>query len=35
MVMVEDPVIRANRLALLGRLSGLFDGIADFSRLQG
>lgn len=34
MVMADDPSIRANRLALLGRLSGLFDGIADFSRLQ-
>lgn len=34
MVMADEPSIRANRLALLGRLSGLFDGIADFSRLQ-
>ena len=35
MVMDEDPVLRANRLALLNRLSRLFGGIADLSRLPG
>ncbi len=34
MVMTEDPRIRANRLALLAGLEGLFLGIADISRLQ-
>jgi len=34
MVMVEDPVVRGNRLALLGELSGLFLQVADISRLQ-
>ncbi len=32
MVMDDDPVIRANRLALLGRLKGLFDRVADLSQ---
>ena len=31
MVMAEDPAVRANRLALLGRLKGLFDRVADLS----
>jgi len=35
MVMVEDPVLRSNRLALLGELNGLFLQVADISRLQG
>ncbi len=34
MVMVEDPKIRNNRLALLNELSDLFLGVADISRLQ-
>jgi glycyl-tRNA synthetase beta chain len=33
MVMDEDPELRRNRLALLARLKGLFDGIADVSVL--
>jgi glycyl-tRNA synthetase beta chain len=35
MVMVEDPRVRANRLALLGRMRELFAGVADLSRLPG
>jgi glycyl-tRNA synthetase beta chain len=35
MVMAEDPRLRANRLALLNRLGGLFLATADISRLQG
>jgi glycyl-tRNA synthetase beta chain len=35
MVMVEDERLRANRLALLTALSGLFLRVADLSRLQG
>ena len=35
MVMAEDPRLRANRLALLAQLHGLFIGIADLSRLPG
>ena len=35
MVMAEDPGVRANRLGLLKRLSGLFLATADISRLQG
>jgi glycyl-tRNA synthetase beta chain len=35
MVMDEDPKLRANRLALLAQLHGLFSGIADLSRLPG
>ncbi|MFL6603279.1 MAG: glycine--tRNA ligase subunit beta [Steroidobacteraceae bacterium] len=35
MVMDEDPRLRANRLALLAQLHGLFIGIADLSRLPG
>ena len=34
MVMVDDPALRRNRLALLQRLEGLFLRVADFSRLQ-
>ncbi len=33
MVMADDPAVRANRLALLQRLSGLFGRVADISRL--
>ena len=32
MVMDEDPEVRANRLALLRSLKGLFDQVADFSQ---
>jgi glycyl-tRNA synthetase beta chain len=35
MVMDPDPVLRANRLAMLGNLRELFTGIADLSRLPG
>lgn len=35
MVMAEDPQLRANRLALLGRLKGTFMEIADVARLNG
>ncbi|MGH8323883.1 MAG: DALR anticodon-binding domain-containing protein, partial [Steroidobacteraceae bacterium] len=35
MVMDEDPKLRANRLALLTQLRGLFAGVADLSRLPG
>jgi glycyl-tRNA synthetase beta chain len=35
MVMVEDASLRANRLALLNRLNGMFLQVADISRLQG
>jgi glycyl-tRNA synthetase beta chain len=35
MVMDPDPVLRGNRLALLGTLRDLFAGIADLSRLPG
>jgi glycyl-tRNA synthetase beta chain len=35
MVMAEEPALRANRLALLGRLRGLFMHAADLSRLPG
>jgi glycyl-tRNA synthetase beta chain len=35
MVMDEDPKLRANRLALLAQMRGLFGGIADLSRLPG
>jgi glycyl-tRNA synthetase beta chain len=33
MVMVEDPALRGNRLALLARLARRFDAVADISRL--
>ena len=35
MVMDEDPRLRANRLALLAQMRGLFAGVADLSRLPG
>ncbi len=34
MVMVDDPLLRGNRLALLARLQALFLRVADISRLQ-
>ncbi|HNQ76707.1 MAG TPA: DALR anticodon-binding domain-containing protein, partial [Pseudothauera hydrothermalis] len=33
MVMADEPLIRANRLALLNRLAGLMNCVADISRL--
>ncbi|MFU8856782.1 MAG: glycine--tRNA ligase subunit beta [Deferrisomatales bacterium] len=33
MVMAEDPAVRANRLALLGAVAGLFREVADFARI--
>ena len=35
MVMADDPELRANRLALLKRIQGLFLRVADLSRLPG
>jgi glycyl-tRNA synthetase beta chain len=35
MVMADDPALRANRLALLQRMQGLFMHAADLSRLPG
>ena len=35
MVMAEDHELRANRLALLKRMQGLFMRVADLSRLPG
>lgn len=34
MVMAEDSNIRENRFALLSKIAGLFENIADFSKLQ-
>jgi glycyl-tRNA synthetase beta chain len=34
MVMAEEPALRTNRLALMGRLVRLFSRIADFTKLQ-
>lgn len=34
MVMVDDPRVRDQRLALLGLVKDLFDSLADFSKLQ-
>ena len=34
MVMVDNPAVRANRLALLARLHALMNGVADISRLS-
>jgi glycyl-tRNA synthetase beta chain len=34
MVMAEDINIRKNRLALLGQIAGLFDLLADFSKIS-
>jgi len=35
LVMDDDPKLRANRLALLAQMHGLFAGVADLSRLPG
>ncbi len=35
MVMAEDTAVRANRIALLRKMDGLFLRVADFSRIQG
>ena len=35
MVNDPDPALRANRLALVARVRGLFSGVADLSRLPG
>jgi glycyl-tRNA synthetase len=35
LVMDEDPGLRENRLALVGRIAGLARGIADLSKLEG
>jgi glycyl-tRNA synthetase beta chain len=35
MVNDPDPALRANRLALVGRVRELFSGVADLSRLPG
>ncbi len=35
LVMDEDAAVRANRLGILQHISGLADGIADFSKLEG
>ncbi|MFQ5893725.1 MAG: DALR anticodon-binding domain-containing protein, partial [Nitrospinota bacterium] len=34
LVMAEDRAVRANRIALLGQVAGLFSRLADFSRLE-
>ena len=33
LVMAQDPAVRANRLALLGEIAGLFGRFADFSKI--
>jgi glycyl-tRNA synthetase len=35
LVMAEEEAIRKNRLALVGQIAGLADGIADLSKLEG
>jgi len=35
LVMAEDEKIKQNRLALVGQIAGLSEGIADFSKLEG
>jgi glycyl-tRNA synthetase beta subunit len=35
LVMAEDQTVRANRLGLLQKVSGLLKGVADFSLLEG
>ncbi|MEW5828380.1 MAG: glycine--tRNA ligase subunit beta, partial [Chloroflexota bacterium] len=35
LVMAEDEAVRQNRLALVGQIAGLSDGIADLSKLEG
>ena len=34
MVLTEDDLLRKNRLALLDRISGLFETFADFSKIS-
>lgn len=34
LVMAEDPVLRANRLALLADIAGIFESFADFSKIS-
>jgi glycyl-tRNA synthetase beta chain len=34
MVMAEDPAVRDNRFALLALVAGLFENIADFSKIS-
>jgi glycyl-tRNA synthetase len=35
LVMADDPAVRANRLALLQRIVGLANGVADLSKMEG
>ncbi len=35
LVMVEDEQVRLNRLALMGRIAALAEGVADLARLEG
>jgi len=35
LVIAEDEKVRRNRLALVGQIAGLSDGIADLSKLEG
>jgi glycyl-tRNA synthetase beta subunit len=35
LVMAEDEQVRQNRLALVGEVANLSDGIADLSKLEG
>ena len=35
LVMADDPVVRANRLALLKRIVALAEGVADLSKMEG
>lgn len=35
LVMADDPAVRQNRLALVGQIANLSDGIADLSKLEG
>ncbi|MEO5886691.1 MAG: DALR anticodon-binding domain-containing protein, partial [Anaerolineales bacterium] len=35
LVMAEDEKVKQNRLALVGQIAGLSEGIADFSKLEG
>jgi glycyl-tRNA synthetase beta chain len=35
MVMAEEPLVRANRLGLLGNLASLMNSVADISQLSG
>jgi glycyl-tRNA synthetase beta chain len=34
MVMTDDAAVRRNRLSLLGHIAGLFENLADFSKLS-